>query len=83
MLKVAVSILILLAGINCAKADILYQDNLSDSFGQEYSCYNYYQLIDKGSKRTPREEYFLAFAYLINENNVLKETNVCKAFTWF
>ncbi|MDH2291465.1 tetratricopeptide repeat protein [Cobetia sp. 10Alg 146] len=83
MLKVAVSIFILLAGINCAKADILYQDNLSDSFGQEYSSYNYYQLIDKGSKRTPREEYFLAFAYLINENNVLKETNVCKAFHGF
>ena len=64
MLKVAVSIFILLAGINCAKADILYQDNLSDSFGQEYSSYSYYQLIDKGSKRTPREEYFSSICVL-------------------
>lgn len=75
--------LFLLILISCAtQADILHQDNDTNSFDDDYSSFDYISLSTK-ENRTPVESYYLGIAYLRNYDHVLEATNSCKAFENF
>ncbi|WP_404983823.1 tetratricopeptide repeat protein [Cobetia marina] len=75
--------LFLLIFISCAtQADILHQDNDTNSFDDDYSSFDYISLSTK-ENRTPVESYYLGIAYLRNYDHVLEAKNNCKAFENF